>query len=107
MNKNEAKNIADVTQNEDLKTMFQNAQKSISDWGKISRVNKGMTIGFSFNLFTKGLKTDEDFKKIHGLAKLNMIWEFGEFLPNYKKRIKYKYKKVQALNVAHQEPIFI
>jgi len=86
MSSHEARKLAESISLEDLKAMFRNAAEKTTDWHTQSSVNRGMTKGTSFNLFTKG-----DFEKMpHVLAVKNMIWEFGEFLPNYSKPQKAK-----------------
>lgn len=100
MNRNEAKKIAETVSSEDLKKMFLNAQSSIKDWKQPS-INKGLSKGVVFNIFTKnGLITSDS----HILAKTNAIREFGEFLPDYKKLVKEKKGNVKC---AHENPIFI
>lgn len=43
MNRADSKKIAETITNEQLKDMFEKAKSSISDWTKVSNVNKGMT----------------------------------------------------------------
>ncbi len=96
MNRAEARQLAKNVTLEDLKIMMETAAKKIKDWTKTSRVNKGLTIGVSFNILSKGLD-----KLPHILASTNMIWDFGEYLPNYSKQ--FKKEKVKIIPV-HQEP---
>lgn len=98
MNRNEARELAETTSEEDLKQMFLNAQSKISDWTEVSRVNRGMTKGTAFNILSKATG-----KPTHILGKTNMIWEFGEYLPNYQKKEKAKRLEVKPV---HQEPKF-
>jgi len=84
---------------QDLQFMLNNAANTIKDWTRVSRVNKGMTIGTSFNILSKSLD-----KLPHILAITNMIWDFGEYLPNYSKPVT-KGKK-STTTPYHQEPIF-
>lgn len=96
MTRQEAKEIAETVTEQELKQMFFNAQNGIKDWTKISRVNKGLTKGAAFNILTKCSVNVKD-----KLITTNMIWEFGEWLPNYEKKIverKPQYKPT------HQEP---
>lgn len=98
MTRSEAKKLALTVSNDDLNTMFLNAYNGISNWYQQSRVNKGMTIGATFNILTKCGLTN----KTHVIAKTNMIREFGEFLPNYKKPIR----NVKTItHLYHEEPI--
>lgn len=94
--RNEAKKLANTVTTEELKQMFLNAQSSIKDWTKVSRVNKGLTKGTSFNILTK---CNIDAK--NKLATVNMIWEFGEYLPNFMKEIIEKKSQPKP---THQEP---
>jgi len=100
MNISEAKRLALLLSNEELLSMFDNAKSKITDWTKVSRVNKGMTKGTAWNILAKDFDIE---KKYHNLAKVNMIREFGDFLPNYEKPGK-KIKTI--INVVHQEPKF-
>lgn len=101
MNRKEAKDLSLITLNSNLKMMFVNAAEKIIDWSEPSRVNKHLSKGFVFNLF---LKSGNDYENLHDLVKLNMIFEFGEFLPNYEKPIKKKKQKITVVN--HQKPDF-
>jgi hypothetical protein len=98
MQRHEASKLADTVSASDLKQMFINAKKGIKDWEKVSRVNKGLTKGTAFNILSAGNITE---KTAH-IAKTNMIWEFGEWLPNYEKEIKPQRKDVKP---THQEPV--
>ena len=100
MNRYEAKNIAETIKTTDLIQMFVNAQNNIKDWQQVSNINPIMTKGTAFNILTKCKITDDT----HILAKINMIREFGEFLPNYEKKVKVK---KELPTPVHQEPIFI
>ncbi len=73
------------------------AVSSDTDWERQSRVNKGMTIGTTFNVLSKcGVDSNT-----HILAKINMLREFGEYLPDYEPPAK-KTKKNSSAH--HQEP---
>lgn len=102
MNRNDAKIIAETITNEQLQEMFNNAKAKISDWKKVSNVNKGMTKGTSWNILAKDFDVTA---KHHILAKINMIHEFGEFLPD---ELKPKKTNRQYSNTppVHQEPKF-
>jgi len=99
MNRAEARKLAENVTLQDLQFMLNNAANTIKDWTRVSRVNKGMTIGTSFNILSKSLD-----KLPHILAITNMIWDFGEYLPNYSKPVT-KGKK-STTTPYHQEPIF-
>ncbi len=101
MNRTDAKRIAETITNEELAEMFANAKANITDWTKVSNVNKGMSKGVAWNI----LASDFDVEKTHhNLAKYNMLREFGEFLPNHLKPAKKV--KPATPNVVHQEPKF-
>jgi len=100
MTRAEAKKLAEKVSVADLKFMFVNAYAKIRDWQKPSRVNKGMTIGTTFNVLSKG-GIDSN---THMIAKTNMIREFGEYLPNYEPPVK---KTKTNNNIHHEDPIFL
>ena len=101
MNRINAKKIAKTITNEQLKEMFEAAKANIIDWTKVSNVNKGLTKGVSWNILAKDFDVN---KSYHILAKINMVREFGEFLPG---QLKPK-KSNRPLNKppVHQEPDF-
>ena|ERR1035437_8981996 len=100
MNRTEAKKIAETITMEQIREMFMKAQELIKDWTVPSNVNLGLSKGVAFNILSAGDLT----KKMHHMAKINAIREFGEYLPGYKKPVKVK---TNDINVAHQEPKFI
>ena len=101
MNRTDAKRIAETITNEELAEMFENAKTNITDWTKVSSVNKGMSKGSAWNILASDFDVD---KTYHNLAKVNMVREFGEFLPDYLK--PEKKVKPSITNVVHQEPRF-
>lgn len=101
MNRIEAKKIAEKITNEELAEMFDNAKANITDWTKVSVVNKGMSKGSAWNILASDFDIETNYNI---LAKVNMVREFGEFLPNYLKPVKEN-KKIN-INVVHQEPRF-
>jgi hypothetical protein len=101
MNRDEAKKLAEKATVEEIKQMFFHAQKEIMDWTIRARINKQMSKGLAFNLLSKGI---EEKQLLHVLAKTNMIWEFGEYLPGYTKPKKEKRKLPK---ISHQDPIFL
>lgn len=100
MNKTEAKKIAETITNEELGVMFENAKKGITDWSKVSNLNKGLSKGVAWNILASDFDVS---KKYNNLVKNNMVREFGEFLPDYLKPTK---KNKPQINVVHQEPKF-
>jgi len=99
MNRSNAKKIAETITNQELSDMFNAAKLGISDWTKVSSVNKGMSKGVAWNILAKDFNVDGVH---HIMAKINMVREFGEFLPSQKPTKKEK----QIVNIVHQEPIF-
>jgi hypothetical protein len=101
MNRTDAKKIAETITNEELSEMFENAKANITDWTKVSNVNKGMSKGAAWNILASDFNID---MKYHNMARVNMVREFGEFLPNHLKPAKKT--KTTSINVVHQEPRF-
>lgn len=102
MNRKHAREIAETITNEQLQKMFDTAKERITDWKKVSNVNKGMTKGTSWNVLAKDFDVNE---KYHILAKTNMIREFGEYLPENLQPTK-KGKIRSSKPPTHQDPIF-
>ncbi len=100
MNRSDTKKIAETITNQELSEMFTNAKANITDWTKVSNVNKGMSKGVAWNILASDFDVD---KKYHNMAKVNMVREFGEFLPDHFKSAK---KIKPSINVVHQEPKF-
>ena len=101
MNKKDARKIAETITNEQLQEMFEIAKVKITDWTKVSNVNKGMTKGVSWNILAKDFDVNAEH---HILAKTNMVREFGEFLPDELKPQK-KVRQFQT-PTTHQDPEF-
>jgi len=101
MNKYDARKIAEVITNEQLKTMLVAAKNNIKNWTKVSTVNKSFTIGFMWNILVADFDVN---KKYHILSKTNMIREFGRFLPEDMKPQKVKRKR--TTEPIHQIPKF-
>jgi len=102
MNRNDARKLADIVTNEQLKQMFDNAKVNIKDWNKVSSCNLGFTKGVAWNILAKDFDVT---KPIHVLGKTNMIREFGEFLPGELKQKIARQKKSYGKPV-HHDPIF-
>jgi hypothetical protein len=104
MNRHEAKKLAETVTLEDLKSMFRNAQEKVTDWTRTSRVNKGATIGTTYNILAFEPNRYATIDEVGLIARKNMIWEFGEYLPGYEKAVaKSKSGKITPL---HQDPVF-
>ena len=100
MNKTDARMIATEISNKQLFDMFESAKKEIKDWSKRSRVNKSFSIGTAWNILAKDFDIDHNY---HILAKKNMVWEFGDYLPD---DLKIKKSDKKLPKIQHQEPIF-
>jgi len=100
MNRNDAHKIAQMITNEQLQQMFDNAQKGIKDWTKVSNVNKGFTKGVAWNILAKDFDIKHNY---HILSKTNMIREFGEFLSD---ELKVKREKRKFIPPVHHDSIF-
>ncbi len=103
MNRKDAKKLAGIVTNTHLQQMFDNAKEGVKDWTKTSSVNKGMTKGTSWNILTKGFNVKG---KLHIMAKVNMIREFGEFLTDEAKLPSLKNKVKINIKSVHQDPNF-
>lgn len=102
MNKRKAQKIAEHITNQQLADMLEAARKGITDWEERSAVNKGITKGVAWNIL--GQKFDPS-KQYHQLAKVNMIWEFGDFLPA--ELMPEAPAKPPRPKPQHQPPIFL
>jgi len=101
MNRSAARQIAGTITNQQIQQMFENAKAQISDWTVVSKVNKGMTKGTAWNILAAKFDVDAQH---HILAKTNMVWEFGKYLPDDLKPPK-KSKKPATIPV-HEQPKF-
>lgn len=103
MTRLEAKQLASIVTAAELKAMFIDARINIQDWTRVSRVNKGCTVGVAFNILSSGFEIDSPLPtNVSQLTKINMLREFGEYLPNY---VKVSKKETKSINkVVHQEP---
>lgn len=106
MNRNEARRLTETVTNDQLREMFVNALNNITDWKKPSTVNKGITKGAAFNILAHGFDADsyDPNRVVHPLAKVNMIREFGEFLPDHAKPSKPIVSKRTYIH--HENPKF-
>jgi len=104
MNKYQARELADKITEAEITEMFENAKVGIKDWTKVSRINKGITIGVAWNILYDTFQL-QSFRIQSGLAKRNMIFEFQDFLPKHlipEKKLKNK----PEVKITHQNPIF-
>jgi len=98
MNRSVAKELSYTVTGEQIEAMLLNAKNSITDWTKASPLNKGLSLGKSYNIFSaidwKGEK--------HWLIKRNALCTFGDYLPGYVKEVKTK----KVIPVYHEKPNF-
>lgn len=100
MNRTDARQIAETITSQQLADMLEASKNGIKDWTKRSRVNKGLDLGTTWNILGSNY-TGQD---LHVLAKTNMIWEFGDFLPDKLKPTKKN--KIPLPEIHHQDPVF-
>ena len=102
MNKTDSRKIAKTITHEQLSEMFEVAKKSIEDWGQISNVNPCLDKGAAWNILYPALNAGLTSRST---IAANMIWEFGDHLPEELK-IKKPVKKKFSGNVLRQDPVF-
>lgn len=108
MNRERAKILAEnVSDIEILFEMFRNVKKDKNfDFSKRCNVNKMMSFGTSFNIYVKCLNAESS-KLPSELAIINMIRDFGRFLPSdFTKKVLFT-KRKKLPKIVHQEPIEI
>jgi hypothetical protein len=103
MNQSDAKKIAKTITFDQLSEMFETAKNNIKDWSEISNVNRCLTVGKVWNMLYPSLTL---IVMRCPPALKNMIWEFGDYLPEELK-IKKPVKKPYTGKVLHEEPVFI
>jgi len=101
MNRNDAKEIAEVITNKQLQEMLSKAKTEIKDWTKVSTCNKGFTKGVAWNILGENFDINYPY---HNISKINMIREFGEFLPD---ELKPKKNKRKYIKPVHHDPKFL
>ena len=102
MNKSDSRKISKTITYEQLLEMFDVAKNSIKDWGQISNVNPCLDKGAAWNILFPALSRGYSSRSS---ISANMIWEFGDYLPDELK-IKKPVKKKFSGNVLRQQPIF-
>jgi hypothetical protein len=105
MNISYAKIVAKSITTEQLKRMVINAKDNITDWKKPSVVNLSATIGTSWNILTPWVFKEFLLNNIGHSHMVNLIREFGEYLPEELKPIIHK-SPDSEIELVHQEPIF-
>lgn len=97
----DARKIAQIITNVELKQMLDNAKAGIQDWKARADVNLGCTKGMAWNILGKDFDVE---KQHHYLYKLNSVREFGDWLPAHLKPAKKA--KRELPNPVHQDPQF-
>lgn len=103
MDRTTAKKIASTITNDAILEMLNMAKNRITDWNKISKVNKCMTVGAAWCVLAEDFDTNKEYSV---WLKTNIIREFGEFLPESLMPIKSKKQPFNG-NVYHKDPPFI
>jgi len=105
MNKRDAKIIAETITTDQLAAMFDNAKKGITNWREPSKVNPSISLGAAWNIYYPALvKRMRPINLPH--VKTNMIWLFGDYLPEELKPEKKSNSRKPAVDVFHQDPVF-
>jgi len=99
MNRHDASKIAKTITNEQIQQMLDTAKKEIKNWKVVSNVNKGLTKGTAWNILAKNFDVNKEYPHI---ALKNMVWEFGDYLPEELKIPKKE--KHSSVSPIHQEP---
>lgn len=102
MTKKECTQVSINITKEQIILMLNNAKKEVVDWTKPSSLNKGMTIGTSWNILTSGILDNYD---IPTIIIVKLLREFGDYLPNELKMNNNK-KINKIIDLVHQEPNF-
>lgn len=102
MNKITSTLIARTITNEQLLLMINNAKDSIKDWKEVSNVNQALSKGVAWNILCYEFDVNYEYPSI---IKVNMIREFGEYLPDELKIPKKTNSKNKNL-IYHEEPKF-
>ena len=106
MNKRDAAKIAEYVTYYQLTAMFDNAKDNITDWQQVSGVNKNMTKGAAWNILYAAYRMMGECHLRDSLVK-NMVWEFGDYLPEEAKLDKEGNRKSRAeIGPYHEDPVF-
>lgn len=100
MNRQEAKLLAETLTAEQVGETLLATQYGIKDWKAPTSLNKGLSFGYAYNLYSK-----IDWTKNQGnIVKWNFLVIFGDFLPGYQKPIKAAATGTRYVH--HEEPNF-
>lgn len=90
-----AESLACTCSDEKAIETLMRARIMVKDWKEKSSVNPGMSRGTFYNIVTAGI-TPANLV----LHKKNIIWEFGEYMPDYEKIVSERNKNESH----HEEP---
>lgn len=102
MNKADAKKIAASISRQQLSEMMSRAKLGVTDWTVASSVNPMLSKGSAWNIFYPVFTSG---RPMSMPATTNMVWEFGDFLPDDLKPKKTKRAKPQTAP-HHEDPVF-
>jgi hypothetical protein len=107
MQRHEAHLVALRITDEQLRVMLETAKDKVADWRRPSRVNKSISKGTAWNLLTKAFKEYTDGRtSLPLVTKINLLLEFGDFLPKKIRETKPKKGGKGDERTSHQEPDF-
>lgn len=102
MKRTQARIIADTITNGQLKAMFEKAKTQITDWTRPSVCNAAISKGKAWNILAADFDEKVDYPYI---SKVNMIREFGDFLPWELRKPPTK-KSLEKKEPIHEQPKF-
>lgn len=108
MNLSHAKILAETLTRQQIMDMLNNAQEQITDWTQPSKVNLSATIGTTWNILTHELffPSNVFYNEIATSHRVNLIREFGDYLPTELKIKTVQRDKETDVELVHQEPKF-
>lgn len=107
MNKQSAKQTLSNLTVRDIEDMFENAKSEITCWTVPSIVNPQFSKGAVWNILYPSVgAVTEGAIVCKSAAVVNMVREFGHFLPEEKKLSAYKKREPMPEGTHHEKPIF-
>lgn len=103
MKKSDAVKIAELITREQLGEMFENTKNSNINWKEKSKVNPELTNGAIWNILYPAFVEKV---KLNNVIKTNMIWAFGDNLPEALKPVKKERRKRTTSTLKHEDPKF-
>jgi hypothetical protein len=102
MNKLKAKRLLNLVSNEDIKEMLFNVKYKTEDWSESSIINVSLSKGAAWNILTKDINFNE---KLYHIHKLNLLREYGDYLPQrVLDQLVVVKKENPKVEVIHEEP---